>query len=288
MGYLYALLSSLFFAMYAVPKKKVKKINPYIYVLYMGISSFLLSVLFFLMFGRNESLFDKKLLLSVLGGIIWFIASLLFFHSVDKIGVSRASEFKSLQGPIGSIIMLIILSESTNLNIYLILLAVIFIFMSAFILVIKDDKKYKISMGNVLVAILSAFFYALTGFIRKVVTNEGFVYIQQVYTSFGLFCMSFIYCFLKHKNTNSLKINNKVLYPLVSGIFYYFASYFMLLSYKNIEGSIAFSIIQLNSLWTCIIGIFAFKEIEYKKYYKRVLMGLFFALIGLYLLVICG
>ena len=78
MGYVYAVLSSLFFAMYALPKKKVK-IKPNIYVLFMGLSSFVLSLLFFVIFGGNEDLFDTKLLLSVLGGIIWFVASFLFF-----------------------------------------------------------------------------------------------------------------------------------------------------------------------------------------------------------------
>lgn len=287
MGYLYALMSSLFFAMYALPKKKVK-IKPHIYVLFMGLSCFVFSLLFLVVFGGNEVLFDKKLLLSVLGGIIWFVASFLFFHSVDKIGVARASEFKSLQGPIGSMLMLIILSEFVSLNIYLLLLAIFFIFMSAWVLVINEDKKYKISLSNVAVAILSAFFYALVGFIRKVVTNEGFVYIQQVYTSFGLLVMSLIYYFIKEKNIVSLKLKKKAFYPLFSGTFYYFASYFMLLSYKNIEGSVAFPIIQLNSVWACIIGVFVFKEIDYKKYYKRLLLGLLFALIGLYLLVICN
>lgn len=286
MGYVYSLLSSLFFAMYVLPKKKVK-IKPYIYVLFMGISSFILSVIFFIIFGRNELLFDKKLLLSIIGGIIWFVASFLFFHSVDKIGVSRASEFKSLQGPIGSILMLTVLSEFVSLNIYLLLLAIVFIFMSAWVLVIKEDKRYKINFRNVVIAVLSALFYALTGFIRKVVTNDGFVYIQQVYTSFGLLLMCFIYYFIKEKNINSLKLKSESFYPLLSGVFYYFASYFMLLSYKNIEGSVAFPIIQLNSVWACIIGIFIFKEIDYKKYYKRLLFGLLFAVIGLYLLVIC-
>ena len=116
MGYIYALLSSLFFSMYAIPKKKVK-IKPYVYVFFMGISCFLLSFILYIIFGHNEKIFDEWLLLSIVGGIVWFIASVLFFYSVDKIGVARASEFKSLQGPIGSILMLTILSEFISLNV---------------------------------------------------------------------------------------------------------------------------------------------------------------------------
>lgn len=287
MGYLYALLSSLFFSLYALPKKK-SNIRPHIYVMFMGLSSLVLSLLFFFMFGANEVLFDEQLLLSIIGGMIWFVASVLFFHSVDKIGVARASEFKSLQGPIGSLLMLIIFSEFIGLNIYLLLLAIIFIFSSACILVVKQNEKYKIRLKDVLVASSSALFYALTGVIRKIVTNEGFVYIQQVYTSIGLLTTSFIYCLIKEKNIIKNSLKREVFCPFVSGLFYYFASFFMLLSYKNIEGSIAFPIIQLNSVWACIIGVFIFKEIDYKKYYIRIILGLLFAILGLCFLVICS
>ena len=288
MGYLYAILSSLFFAFYAVPKKRVK-LKPNIYVFFMGISCFLVSLSLYLLFGLNEVVFDKWLLLSIGGGVIWFIASVLFFISVDKMGVARASEFKSLQGPIGSLLMLIILSEYISLNIYLLLLAIIFIFLSAMTLVIKDDSNYKMQLKSIITAVLAALFYGLTGFIRKVVTIQGFVYIQQVYTSIGLVLAAFIFLIIKDKKVILKKEEKRsYLLAMLSGLFYYFASYFMLLSYKKIEGSIAFPIIQLNSVWAGIIGVLIFKEIDYKKYYKRLLLGLLFAILGITLLVICN
>ena len=288
MGYLYAILSSLFFAFYAVPKKRVK-LKPNIYVFFMGISCFLVSLSLYLLFGLNEVVFDKCLLWSIGGGVIWFIASVLFFISVDKMGVARASEFKSLQGPIGSLLMLIILSEYISLNIYLLLLAIIFIFLSAMTLVIKDDSNYKMQLKSIITAVLAALFYGLTGFIRKVVTIQGFVYIQQVYTSIGLVLAAFIFLIIKDKKVILKKEEKRsYLLAMLSGLFYYFASYFMLLSYKKIEGSIAFPIIQLNSVWAGIIGVLIFKEIDYKKYYKRLLLGLLFAILGITLLVICN
>ena len=288
MGYLYAILSSLFFAFYAIPKKRVK-LKPSLYALFMGISCFIISLILYLLFGLNEGVFNRWLLLSIVGGIIWFFASVLFFYSVDKIGVSIASEFKSLQGPMGSLLMLTILSEYISLNIYLLLLAIIFIFLAALVLVVKDDSNNKVKFKNIIIAVLSALFYAITGFIRKVVTLQGFIYIQQVYTSIGLLLSSFIYLIFKDSRV-ILKKEQRKSYSLalLSGLFYYFASYFMLLSYKKIEGSIAFPIIQLNSIWACIIGIFIFKEINYKKYYKRLLIGLLFAITGITLLVICN
>lgn len=285
MGYLYAIVSSLFLTLYALPKKKCK-LKPYTYVLFMGISSFLLSIIFYFLFGTSESLFNNWLIVSFIGGIVWFVASALFFYSVDKLGVARASEFKSLQGPIGSILILTILSEFIGLNIYLLLFAIIFIFLSAYTLVINDDKSKKISFISILLAIISALMYGISGFLRKVVTLQGFVYSQQVYTSFGILLSAFLYTTIKDKK---IRVNDKKdhLLAMISGISHYLASFFMLVSYKYIEGSIAFTLIQLNSIWTCLIGIFLFKEIDYKKYYKRLLIGLLFAIIGIFLLVIC-
>ena len=286
MGYLYAIISSLFLTLYALPKKK-SKLKPYTYVLFMGISSFLLAIIFYLLFGINESLFNNWLIVSFIGGIVWFIASALFFYCVDKMGVARASEFKSLQGPIGSILILTILSEFVGLNIYLLLLAIVFMFLSAYTLVINDNKSKNISFTSIFWALISALMYGVSGFIRKVVTLEGFVYSQQIYTSLGIMLSAFLYTIIKDKR---IILDNKksCLLAITSGISHYLASFFMLISYKYIEGSIAFTIIQLNSIWTCLIGIFIFKEIDYKKYYKRLLLGLLFAIIGIILLVTCS
>lgn len=286
MGYLYAIVSSLFLTLYALPKKK-SKLKPYTYVLFMGVSSFLLAIIFYLLFGINESLFNNWLIVSFIGGIVWFIASALFFYCVDKMGVARASEFKSLQGPIGSILILTILSEFVGLNIYLLLLAIVFMFLSAYTLVINDNKSKNISFTSIFWALISALMYGVSGFLRKVVTLEGFVYSQQIYTSLGIMLSALLYTIIKDKKI-ILDSKNSCLLAYISGISHYLASFFMLISYKYIEGSIAFTIIQLNSIWTCLIGIFFFKEINYKKYYKRLLLGLLFAVIGIILLVTCS
>lgn len=287
MGYLFAIISSLFLTLYALPKKKAK-LKPYYYVLFMGISSFILAVLFYLIFGKKETLFDNWLIVSFIGGIVWFIASALFFHCVDKMGVARASEFKSLQGPIGSILILTILSEFVSLNMYLLLVAIVFIFLAALLLVINEDKTKKITFLNISFALISALLYGISGFLRKVVTIEGFVYSQQIYTSLGIMLSAFVYTIVKDKKIAINKDNNQYyLLAFISGISHYLASFFMLLAYKYVEGSIAFTIIQLNCIWTGIIGIFLFKEIDYRKYYKRLMLGLLFALIGMTLLVFC-
>ena len=287
MGYFFAFLSSLFFTLYAIPKK-FAKLKPAYYVFFMGLNCLFISSFFYVIFSNDEDLFNKYLFLSFMGGIIWFCASFLFFYCIDRIGVARATQFKSLQGPIGSILILTILSEFNNLNIYLLILAIIFILLASLMLVVKDENNHKIKIKYIFLALLSALLYGINGFIRKYVTFKGFIYSQQIYSAIGILFGSLIYIILKNKKLNIKKENIKNFsLALLSGFFYYFASFFMLIAYKHIEGSIAFSIVQLNALWASIIGIFIFKEIDYKKHSKKLILGLLFALIGIYLLMIC-
>lgn len=287
MGYFFALISSLFFTFYAIPKK-FANIKPVYYVLVMGISCFLCSILFYFFSTVKEPLFNKFLYISFLGGISWFIASTLFFICVDKMGIARSTQFKSLQGPMGSLMILLILSEYSNLNIYLLLTAMFFILLSSFMLVINDKGNKKINCRYIFLVLLSSLLYGFAGFLRKIVTIKNFVYSQQIYSSLGIVISSLIYIFINNKKMSIKKENiKKYSLSFLSGLFYYLASFFMVLSYKYIEGSIAFSLIQLNAVWAGILGVFIFKEIEYKKHYIKLLLSLIFALIGIFLLFIC-
>jgi len=286
-GYFFALLSSVLFALYAVPKK-FAKLRPVYYVLFMGICCLFVSTISYILFGGEENLFDKYLILSFVGGVSWFIASALFFYCVDKMGLAKSTQFKSLQGPFGSIMILLILSEYDNLNIYYLICASALILISSFMLTVKDEENKKIRIGYILLLILSALLYGFSGFLRKVATMQNLVHSQQIYSALGIVFGCLVHILIKDKKIE-LKKENRKNYSLsfLSGLFYYFASFFMLLSYKYIEGSVAFSIIQLNGLWAVFIGVFIFKEIDYKKYSKNLLLGLLFALSGIGLLFIC-
>jgi drug/metabolite transporter (DMT)-like permease len=61
----------------------------------------------------------------------------------------------------------------------------------------------------------------------------------------------------------------------------------MLQSYSYIPASISFTIIQLNALWVMAIGIIFFKEIDYKKNIWRIFGGIFFAIIGVFFIILC-
>lgn len=287
-GYLLAILSSLFFGIYIIPKKLVKIKTKY-YLFYMSLGFVIMSLtvyLFTLLIGKNnEFLFHPVLILVILRGISWFLASNLFLISIDKIGMSRSTQYKNLKGPLGVLLTLIFLSEFKVTNVFLVLLAALLTFTSALLFTIKKDN-HKIDKSGIIYAIVASLFLGFNALIQKYITNYGFIYTQHLYQSITIMIVSFIYLIIKDKNLTTLKsIKNKdKILAIIGGLLYYFATYFNTLAYKQLPASIAFTIINISGVWSVLIGILIFKEIDFKKNYKRISTGILLSVIAVIIL----
>lgn len=292
MGYLFAVISSLFFTAYVVPKKLSKQ-TPIKYSMFMGLGFFIVSLIMFclnktLYYNSKETLLNPILLLSGFGGVLWLLGSVFFLTAIDKIGLSRSNQWKNLQGPIGAILTLTFLSEFMQTRIIYIILAIISILMSAMLFTIRNSKEKIVDKKGIIYAILSALFFGTNALIQKYATNNGLVYSQQVYFSGLVFISSIVYLLITEKNINALKDINKKdnILGIVGGCTYFFASFFSTLAYKYIPGSIAFTIVQLNAVWTVLVGIIIFKEINFKKHWLRIILGILLAIIGVVMLLL--
>lgn len=290
MGYLFAVISSLFFTAYVVPKKLSKQ-TPIKYSMFMGLGFFIVSLIMFyinkiLVYNPNETLLNPILVLSGLGGVLWLLGSVFFLTAIDKIGLSRSNQWKNLQGPIGAILTLTFLSEFMQTKIIYIILAIISILMSAMLFTIRNSKEKIVDKKGIIYAILSALFFGTNALIQKYATNNGLVYSQQVYFSGLVFISSIVYLLMTEKNINALKNIKKKdnILGIIGGCTYFFASFFSTLAYKYIPGSIAFTIVQLNAVWTVLVGIIIFKEINFKKHWLRIILGILLAIIGVIML----
>lgn len=289
-GYICALISSLFFTAYVIPKKLSKQ-TPIKYSLFMGLGFFIVSIIMFIInkiIVNNplENLTNPVLLLSGFGGILWLIGSVFFLTAIDKIGLSRSNQWKNLQGPVGAILTLTFLSEFMETKVVYIILAVVFILLSAMLFTIRKKKEKIVDKKGIIYAILSAIFFGINALIQKFATNNGLIYAQQVYFSALVFISALVYIAFKDRSIKVMKdIKNKEnILGIIGGITYYFASFFSTLAYKYIPGSIAFTIVQLNAVWTVLVGILIFKEIDFKKNWLRIVIGIVFAIIGVIML----
>ena len=137
MGYIFSIITSVFFTLYIIPKKLSRQ-TPVRYSLFQGIGFFAGSCaayIILLISGSSPSdrLGAPVLWISALAGVIWFAASMLFLTAIDRLGLSRSNQWKNLQGPAGAVLSLIFLSEHAETRLVFIILAILFILGSCFL-----------------------------------------------------------------------------------------------------------------------------------------------------------
>ena len=110
LGYMFPIISSLFFTIYILPRKFSKQ-KPIYYTMFVGLGFSIVSIIMYIgnqMLGSSkEALWHPILLVSAFAGFSWMLGQLLLVTAIDKIGLSRSNQWKNLQGPIGSILILI-------------------------------------------------------------------------------------------------------------------------------------------------------------------------------------
>jgi len=289
LGYILAVTSALFHTLYIIPRKLSKQ-KPIYYIFYMGIGFLLSSVLLCIVclcLHIELDLVNPILIYAIIAGILSMIASISVVIAIDKIGLSRSNQWKNLQGPIGAMLIFLFFSEGTNTKILLLLIAIAAIFTSAILLTIKQGKE-KIDKKGILYALIAAIAYGINALMRKYTSDANLIYEQQLYSSFFMFLSASVYILIKDKNIRKIgsikKKDNKL--AILAGAIYYFAVYFYIIAYKYIQGSIAYTIVQLNAVFTIFLGIFVFKELAFRKNWLRITIGTLLAVIGLFILML--
>jgi glucose uptake protein GlcU len=288
LGYLFAIVSSIFFSLYVIPRK-LSKLPPLYFSTLMGLGFFASSVVLYAFkptLGFHE-VWSANLWWSVLAGTIWAAGFVALVKSIDSVGLARSNQWKNLQGPIGVILSLIILGEYATTNPIFALLAGIAIFASAICFTISQSHEdRKANLSGIYMAALSGLAFGIVTIINKHVTLTVGVYSQQVVWSLAIF-LSLFFCvlFQKKLRRGPVSISHRdIILGLGAGVLYLGASFFMLQAYRYIPAAIGFTIIQLNAIWTIAIGILIFKELSFKIHYKRISLGLLLAVVGIALL----
>jgi len=293
-GYIFAIISSIFSAIYVVPKKLSKQ-KPVTYAMIMGIGYFFTSVIGFVLLRAfnviAEPLFPPFFpytIVSCINGIVWTIASVSVLSSIDRIGLAKSNQWKSLQGPIGAFLMLTLLSEFLTAKVIYVVLALMFITLAAMIFSTRGEDKAPVDKLGILYALIAAVFYGVYAFLKKILTDEGTLFAQQIYTALFVFISAAVYLLIKNKTLKIDTPNKKreIILPLTGGALFFCNASFNVLAYSLIEGSIASMLHQLNAVWLLLLGVFVFKEIDFKKYWARLIIGLVLSLIGVLMLIL--
>lgn len=288
LGYILAIASSFFHTLYIIPRK-ISNQKPIYYILYMSIGFMIASIAICIFQGFNKYSVDiasPLLMYAAIAGILSMIASICVVIAIDEIGMSRSNQWKNFQGPIGAGLIFFFFGESVNTKISFLVLAIIAIFMSAMLLTIKDNTQKVVNKKGIIYALLAALFYGINALMRKYTSDANLIYEQQLYSSIFMFLSALIYIVIKREKSSGKIIQKDNILAISAGVIYYFATYFFITAYKYIQGSIAYTIVQLNTVFTLIFGILVFKELEFKKNWGRIISGVTFSVIGLLMLMI--
>jgi glucose uptake protein GlcU len=291
LGVLFSIIVSVLFAVYAVPRKFSKQ-NATLYTMWTGIAYFLgavvlCSILWGFRIVASENLGSVWHLASITRGAIWVLGTVCFNLAIDKIGLARFNQWKNLQGPVGSILMLTLLTDIAGDKILWVILGIITMLISATLFTIKKDSdNNKSTITGILLAVASAFCFGATAFLNRWITGQGFIYSQLLYHSISVAVFAAIAFLLTAKKSKTpvreiLNVNRQTWLPAITGLMFLVATTLSILSYTLIPGAIAWSITQLNALWTILIGVFIFREIRFQKHWLRLTAGLIFAVVAI-------
>jgi len=271
------------FALYLVPRK-FSTLPTEKYVMFVTLGFFIPAVLQCFALDDPHALLDPTALLLVLVGISWMAAFALVTLSMDKIGLSRSNQWQNLKNPIAVILSLSVLSEHRITNIFIVLAAAALIFVSAVLFSIKKDSEKAFDMRGVYLALGAAFLFGVNSVLLKYATmNVTEIAPQQFYLSGGAFLSAFALLYWKEKALPAAEtvFSRNCALALSAGVLYFVANYFRILSNQIIPNSIAATIVQFSVVWTVLIGILVFKEIDMRKHWKRVLSGLVLAVLSI-------
>ena len=328
LGFIFASLVSILFAVYAVPRKHSKQ-NVILYTMWMGIAYFigtiiLIAIIWGFGFERPENLLNPWHLLTVLRGLIWVLGMAAYNIAIDKIGLTRFNQWKNIQGPVGSILIILFVVPAQGLTISGVKLLYLFfgvtvMFMSALMFQIKSNNETSTTETNktaefttnkkqitskkdtslgIVFALSAGVCFGITALLNNIVSlpaivGERFTFAQLLFHSISLIVFSMILYLLigdKQKNAKQRlkeigKVDNKTWLPFIAGLMFLVATLLSIYSYRLISnGSIPWSITQLNVFWTVLIGIFIYKEVNFKQHWLRLILGGIMAIVACVLL----
>ena len=290
LGVIFAVIVSVLFAVYAVPRKFSRQ-NTVLYTMWIGVAYLAGSVIFCsvvwgLGLREQEDMLNRWHLLSVLRGVIWVCGIASFNVAIDKIGLARFNQWKNFQGPIGTLLMLAFLDDVAGKKLVWLLLGMTAMFISAVLFTIKTGEDNKRSdAAGIRFALFAAACFGVTAFINAIVTKHGFIYSQLLYHSLSVVVSAaIIFIIQTRKPMEIFRFSRENWLPAMSGAMFLTATILSILSYTMITRSVSWSIVQLNAVWTILIGIFIFREISLREHLLRIIAGFAFAITAIVLL----
>ncbi|MDR2829043.1 MAG: GRP family sugar transporter [Mycoplasmataceae bacterium] len=291
-GLLFAFLTSIVITGYTIPRKYSKE-SVHVYTVFFAVALLLTTLLWYgICMAFNKDLWyvggEKHQLewniweLLAIGKGALFCVSIIFFNfSIDKLGLARSNQWKNLKTPIAALLMIPLLKDVTGIEILYTVIAMLLLFCAALLIETKNKalikNKKQLTLG-IMFGLGTAVLTGVHQFFTKMLTNQHYVTSQLVYTGIGILAVAIIYTLIMGRGFKPLiaGFKNSCWLPLLGGAIFFLSSLFNVIAYAHISGVVASNITQLSTVWTLVFSILVFKEINLKKDWWRISLGIVF------------
>ncbi len=276
-----SLFTSIAFSLWAIPRKFAKDSDIWSYNVYNWIWLFIFGLIYYLIFFESVSFVWNIELISY-ALFSWFflwIWVIIFTKSVDLIWIWVANAIKNSQPIFAYIFWIIFLWEASSTNSILVFIWALLIVCSWFVLNNASIEEYSKNKKYLYLPFIAWIFLPLWIMFQSM-ANELPLWLLLIIIAIWELIPFSIYKLFTKKST----INNKWrLMWLLVWLIVLFCYLWLYYSFKNIEYSIWYSIVNLNTLWVILISFLFFKELNWKDYKFKILISMILSIIAIYM-----
>lgn len=285
LGFIFGILSALFFACYMVPQKLVRQQTP-TYLWWMSLGVLVTALIPFAMLGFPMHADWPARGTALLCGIVWALGTLSFAAAIARIGLAQATPIKNTTGVLGTLVGLVVLSEWRTTDPILCLLGSVAIVGSAIVIgAATPSTPRPTSAIGVCYALGAAVCYASYLYPMKRVLQQVSYVEFTLWMAAGILLMSTVNVLVtRHLRDVLAQPPRAALLAMLGGVSWALAL-FCLAAGLNYAGlAIAWSLAQLNTVPAVFIGMFAFHEVRWASQWPKITLGLVAAVAGTLLL----
>lgn len=287
LGFIFGILSALFFAFYMVPQKLVRQNTP-TFLWWMSLGVLITSLIPYIVVGCPLHADWPQRGMAILCGIIWGLGTMSFAAGIARIGLAQATPIKNTTGVLGTLVGLIAFAEWKTTEPISCLLGSVAIVLAAILIGAtgREDTTRRSSFTGVLFALGAAVCYASYLYpLKQVVTAIGYwefapwMAIGILFTACGAVLLT-----RGSLHETFTQRPNAVLGAMLGGASWTIALFCLAASMDYANLAIAWSLAQLNTVPAVFIGMYLFGEVHWGMHWRKITLGLLVAIVGTLLL----
>lgn len=287
LGFVFGILSALFFALYMVPQKLAKQ-DTATFLWWMSLGVLVTALAPYVLVGCPLRADWTQRGLGLLCGAIWGLGTMSFAAGIARIGLAQATPIKNTTGVLGTLVGLIALNERKTTDPLLCLIGSVAIVFAAIVIGATGSANgaKRSSRAGVLFSLGAAVCYASYLYPLKQVVAAIDLWEFSPWMAAGIVFVAGIAVLVKRNGIRDVRVQppRAVGLAMLGGAAWTIALFCLIAGMNHANLAIAWSLAQLNTVPAVFIGMFLFHEVAWRTQWLKVTIGLLAATVGTILL----